>query len=337
MATIKDIAAKANVSPATVSRVLNYDETMSVSTETRNRIFKVAEELNYVKYKAKPKKASPQKTDTKTIAIIQWYTEQEEINDLYYYAIRIGIEKKAHALGCNVNLIYQDEPLTKVTDADGVIAVGKFSPDQIEMIAKTNNNIIFVDSNTLRFGYSCVVADFEGAVDQVIDHFLAHGQQKIGLLAGVEETSDAKTKLLDPRLADFKNKLTSLNLYHPEYVFTGQFLPESGYNMMQQAIKTLKGRLPQAFFAANDAIALGALKALAEYDISVPEQVSLISFNDTSLARYAYPALSSVKVFTEEMGATATEMVLTNLKAKRTIPEMTTLATQLILRASSLN
>ena len=56
MATIKDIAERAQVSPATVSRVLNYDETMSVSIETRNRIFQVAEELNYVKYKSKNKK-----------------------------------------------------------------------------------------------------------------------------------------------------------------------------------------------------------------------------------------------------------------------------------------
>ena len=100
MATIKDIAERAQVSPATVSRVLNYDETMSVSIETRNRIFQVAEELNYVKYKSKNKKNNSKSSEpTHTIAVIQWYTEQEEINDLYYYAIRIGIEKKSTSHG----------------------------------------------------------------------------------------------------------------------------------------------------------------------------------------------------------------------------------------------
>ena len=72
--------------------------------------------------------------------------------------------------------------------------------------------------------------------------------------------------------------------------------------MMNQAIEKLGENLPQAFFAANDAIALGALRSLNEHKISVPDRVSLISFNDTSLAKYAFPSLSAVKVFTEEMG-----------------------------------
>ena len=76
--TIKDVAKAANVSVATVSRVLNYDETMSVSIETRNRIFQVAEELNYVKYKSKNKKnnsKSPNKKRSMTFIIMQFASE----------------------------------------------------------------------------------------------------------------------------------------------------------------------------------------------------------------------------------------------------------------------
>ena len=82
MATIKDIAELAGVSIATVSRVLNYDSTLSVADETKKRIFEVAEQLSY---KQKPAK----KLETGNIALLQWYTEKEELEDLYYMSIRL--------------------------------------------------------------------------------------------------------------------------------------------------------------------------------------------------------------------------------------------------------
>ena len=82
MATIKDIAEKAGVSSATVSRVLNYDASLSVADETKKRIFEAAEELSY------RKRSSKRYVDQK-IAIIHWYTEKEELNDLYYLSIRL--------------------------------------------------------------------------------------------------------------------------------------------------------------------------------------------------------------------------------------------------------
>lgn len=90
MATIKDIAKSAGVSPATVSRVLNHDQSMSVSDETRQKIFDIAEELEYKKTKRRDKRYS----QNRRIAIVEWYTEEEELDDLYYYAIRLGVEKK---------------------------------------------------------------------------------------------------------------------------------------------------------------------------------------------------------------------------------------------------
>src|SRR3954462_8566690 len=87
MATIKDIAQIAGVSIATVSRVLNYDTTLSVSDETKKRIFEVAEELSY-------KKKQARKQESGKIALLQWYTEKEELEDLYYMSIRLGVENR---------------------------------------------------------------------------------------------------------------------------------------------------------------------------------------------------------------------------------------------------
>lgn len=97
MATIKDIAQLAGVSPATVSRVLNYDEKLSVGMETKQKIFEVAEHLNYKKHH---KNLASEK---QTIKLIQWYDTQEELEDLYYLSIRLGIEKKAEE--ANIRLI----------------------------------------------------------------------------------------------------------------------------------------------------------------------------------------------------------------------------------------
>lgn len=91
MATIKDIAKRAGVSITTVSRVLNYDKTLSVSDTTRKKIFRVAEDLDYTK----KKKAS---TTRDNIAIVQWYTEKQELDDLYYLSIRMGAEKQAEKM-----------------------------------------------------------------------------------------------------------------------------------------------------------------------------------------------------------------------------------------------
>ncbi len=87
MATIKDIAQLAGVSPATVSRVLNYDPDLSVGLATKQKIFEAAERLNYTKHR---KNAANTK---QTLRLIQW-DDTEELEDLYYLSIRLGIEKK---------------------------------------------------------------------------------------------------------------------------------------------------------------------------------------------------------------------------------------------------
>ena len=91
MATIKDIAKGAGVSIATVSRVLNLDETLNVSEETRKKVMEIAEELNYV-----PVKERKNKIKNYTIGIVYWYTEIQELNDPYFLSIRMSVEKKCN-------------------------------------------------------------------------------------------------------------------------------------------------------------------------------------------------------------------------------------------------
>ena len=333
MATIKDIAQAAGVSPATVSRVLNYDPAMSVSDGTRKKIFDIAEQLNY----KKSRKSKPSKTQAYRIGLIEWYTEHEELDDLYYYSIRLGIEKKAQELGYEILRVFQNDSLEQLKDIDGLIAIGKFSPAQIQQLEQYSSHLVFVDSDTLNAGHSCVTVDFENAVQKVLEHFMNAGFDQIGMITGQERTSDQASLISDPRLASFQQYLSAKGIFQADLVKVGSFSSESGYQMMSEIINKHKDQLPPAFFISSDALAIGALRALQEHGIQVPQDVSIISFNDTSIAKYIYPSLSTVTVFTEEMGKQALHILNQILTSEEdSIPYMVKLSTKLTIRESSI-
>ncbi|WP_244230400.1 substrate-binding domain-containing protein, partial [Streptococcus suis] len=219
---------------------------------------------------------------------------------------------------------------------DGIIAVGKFSSGQIAELAALSSQLIFVDSDTLTEGFSCVTTDFVHSVQTVIDHFRFQGLTDIGLLVGQEETTDGHQLPTDPRLTAFRTYLDTLGMLQENYIYQGKFSTQSGYELMSQAIADLGDQLPPAFFMANDTLAVGALRALQERQIAVPEQVQLITFNDTAITRQVYPALSSISVYTEEMGQEAMQLldrVITSPTPHH--PRKIKLGTQLVIRESS--
>ena len=222
-------------------------------------------------------------------------------------------------------------------DINGLIAIGKFSPAQIQQLEQYSNHLVFVDSDTLSAGHSCVTVDFENAVKKVLKHFINAGFDQIAMIAGQERTSDQARLISDPRLASFQQYLSEKGIFQPEFVKIGSFSSESGYQMMTELINEHKDKLPSAFFISSDALAIGALRALQEHGIHVPQDVSIISFNDTSIAKYIYPSLSTVTVFTEEMGKQALHILNQSLTSEEeSIPYMVKLSTKLTIRESSI-
>ena len=144
IATIKDIAQLVGVSSATVSRVLNYDKELSVGDDTKKKIFQAAEDLNYTKYKKNQPKAPH------TLRLVQWFSEQEELEDIYYLSIRLGIERKAEAL--KIPLIKESLEELSEKEADGTIALGKFDSQQVQQLAELPGKLLFVDFDALALG-----------------------------------------------------------------------------------------------------------------------------------------------------------------------------------------
>lgn len=329
MATIKDIAEKVGVSIATVSRVLNYDTTLSVSDDTKKKIFEVAEEVSYKK--RKPKKTIAQKK----VAFIHWYTEKEELDDLYYLSIRLGIEKRCEHNGIHLVKFFQDNyQEIEEDDIEGIIAVGKFSKKEIQDLYKISKKIVFVDFSPDDDLFDSVVIDFEKATKRVLEYFIHKGHKKIGYIGGREVFKDQTASIEDQREKTFKLHLSNNGMLHESFIYSGRFTVNDGYNLMKKAIEEHGENLPTAFFVGNDTMAVGCLHALHEDKIPVPDRVSIIGVNDISVSKYVFPPLSTVKVYTELMGETAVDLLMERLTFDRTIPKKVLISTKLKIRQS---
>ncbi|TDQ40842.1 LacI family DNA-binding transcriptional regulator [Aureibacillus halotolerans] len=325
MATIKDIADKAGVSASTVSRVLNYDETLSVADETKKKIFQVAEELSYQKGRSRRSVAN-------RIAFIHWVNEQEELDDIYYMAIRYGVEGRAEAKNTQLLKYVENDYASIDPNIDGIIAVGRFYEEQIERLKQVTENIVFLDFNPGDQSSDAVVVDFEHVTELVMTHFDHQGHHHIGFIGGYETFKAKFAPSQDAREKYYRSYLAERGRLDERFIFLADFSVHDGYTLMEKAIAELGDELPTAFYVANDPLAIGCLRALHEAGISVPDRVSLVGVNDINVSKYVYPSLSSVKIYTELMGETAVDLVLERIHDNRTVPKKVYLANTLILR-----
>jgi len=333
MATLKDIAAIAKVSVSTVSRVLNYDRTLSVSDSTRENVFKAAEELNYKKMKSKSK-IEEKKKDDLLIGIIEWYSMSEELSDPYYLSIRSGIERACFEKKIQIKTLFKENgkiDTDQLEGVDSIIAIGKYSQKEVKSFSKFTQNIVFVDSSPNDYLYDSIVVDFKDAMTNVINYFIEKGHEKIAFIGGKEYVGDDQEELIDPRESSFINILSNKNLLNEDLIVNGPFDVESGYNLAKEIIN--KGDFT-AIFVASDSMAVGALRALNELKYKIPKDISIIGFNDISTAEYMTPPLTTVKVYTEYMGRTAVEKILSKINFDRIIPQKTVIPTELIERKS---
>lgn len=335
MTTLKDIAEIANVSVSTVSRVLNYDQTLSVSDLTRENVFKAAEELNYKKLKSKSDLQKKNKEEL-LIGIIEWYSMSEELSDPYYLSIRSGIERACFERKIQIKTIFKEDGkihMDQLSEVDSIIAIGKYSQKEVKMFSSLTQNIVFVDSCPNDHLYDSVVVDFYDAMENVIEYLMDKGHKDIAFLGGKEFVGDDQEELIDPRESAFINILSNKNLLNKNLIVNGPFNVESGYNLAKEIVE--KGDFT-AIFVASDSMAVGAIRAFNELDYKIPEDISIVGFNDIPTAEYLMPPLTTVKVYTEYMGRTAVEKILSKINFDRIIPQKTVIPTELVERESVL-
>lgn len=325
MATLKEVAEKAGVSIATVSRVLNFDETLNVPTVTKRRIFEIAEELQYITVKQRKKRIKKL-----TIGIVQWYTETQELKDPYYLSIRMAVEKKCDGEGINFRGLSLYDPPPK--DIDGIAAIGKFGQDELKLLDGLSKHIVFVDSSPDEIKYDSIVTDYKNGVTDALSYLYSLKHRSIGYIGGLEYINDKKDVVKDYREETYKLFMKDKGLFQENWLFKGSFTPEDGYRLMHEALSS-KER-PTAFFIASDPMAIGAYKAAFEKGFSIPKDISIVGFDDIYTSQFLIPALTTIKVYTDFMGETAVETLSERLKTGRKISKKILIPTQLIIRES---
>ncbi|WP_297427442.1 LacI family DNA-binding transcriptional regulator [Clostridium sp.] len=330
MATIKEIASMAEVSISTVSRVLNFDETLNVSDATREKILRIADELDYVS--SKTKKAKNKKS--KDIGIIYWYNYEEELGDPYYLSIRLAAEKKCNDNSFNLIKLNENSNIDDIKSVSGIIAIGRFSASTVEKLSTANENIVFVDFSPNENRFDSVKADLGKATIEILDYLYELGHRKIGFIGGKKlETIDYKDKNLDERNIKYKEFMESKGIYNPKYIFeTEKFSFKAGYNLMKEALRS-KNKIT-AFFIGNDTMAVGAYKAVSEEGLSIPEDISIIGFNDQPSAKYMIPALTTIRIPCEYLGKAAVDLLLENLNGAREYNKKVIIPTEFKIRES---
>ncbi len=333
MATLKEISERVGVSISTVSRVLNHDETLLVLDETKMRIFEAAEDLEYktiTQRKNKNKKSNKYK-----IGLVEMYDVSKQLEDPYYLLLKNTVEKECFNNNIKLVKLYNNsfkyESLEE-QDLHGIIAIGKFSDEEINMMNEYSSNIVFLDSSPNDEKYDSVKINFKMGVFAALNHLYDLGHRKIGYIGDEKTLGDNKLRERDVRLKYFNEYMIEKNILNKDYIINCDMTASSGYTAIKEFIK--KNDMPTAFFVATDTIATGVLKALYEHNINVPNDISLVGFNDILVSKYTLPALSTVRVHIEYMADACVTLMVEKLN-NREYTKKVVIPSQLIIREST--
>lgn len=304
MASIRDIAREAKVSPGTVSRVLNNDPTLSVSKDTRERIHRVANELQYQKSARK----------NKSIQIITYASRAKEMSDPYYREIRLAIEAEVKRLNLSLKRTIRIDgndknlDLYKVDKAGAIIVVGNFSTEALNTLRDYNKNIVVINNPNTPKSIDAVYSDLHYSMTNLLNEIKALGMTQIAYIGGSHMIRDLAgtpfSNHTDVRYEAYREWCSEHQI--SEITMIDGWKKENG----EEAVKTLLNahQLPEVFIAGNDMIAIGILQQIQYEKIAIPKDVKLISFNDLEVIQYAVPSISSVHIPVDEFGRTAVRM-----------------------------
>ncbi len=286
------------------------------------------------------KDAAPSRSEQRfRIGIVCKHTWEEEAASPFFTSLRESVERQARALGMTIARLFRPgEPLAHgdMRRLDGLVMIGAIDPRPILEVCDASSNLVFL-KNTVEqeTDIDVVQNDMAGATREGLELLSRLGHRTIGLITGTIYAPDIVTRRpstsIDVRHQAYLEWMRDAGRLEPGHVHLAPWTTEGGYRAAVEAIR--KGRLPTAFIIANDSFAVGALRAFSEAGIRVPEEVSMISFDNTRLAETAIPPLSSFELDPAEAGRQAVQLLLERIHGRRT-PIRVTIPSRLVVRQS---
>jgi LacI family transcriptional regulator len=300
-ATIRDVAKRAQLSVATVSRALNGFE--NVSEAARERIAAAVSELGYVPH-AGARSLSLARNNAVGVVLPDLHGE-------FFSEIVRGMDREASERGYLLllsNLHAKTEQATKALRAmrgrvDGLLVMAPHLPeDELASALPPGLPVVLINTRGQAGGHAAIHLDNAAGAAAVIDHFASLGRKKVVHIAGPVGNVDAQERAAAARSAAERNGLQLLQV-------AGDFEEESGAEAVKQLIAA--GHAFDAVFAANDNMAMGAIEALRRAGLNVPEDVAVAGFDDIPLARHL--GITTVRVRIAELGERALGRLLDGL------------------------
>jgi len=294
MVTIKDVAKEAGVAISTVSNVINGVD--NVSPATKQKVLDAVEKLKYVpNFNARTLKSNKKNTVGLFLSSLQGE---------FYLKLVQAIHLQCKLGGYMLNVYVSNENtgeeiygMVLSSGVEGAIIMNEsLSDDFIEQIAKNRMPMVFIDRKQSGEYISSVTVDNYGGAKTGMEYLVRQGHRRIGYIHGID-SGDNKER--------FRAYLDVLNRNHlaveENFILYGAFEENVAFEAVRQFISQ-KPELPDAFFCANDEMACGCIRALAASGISVPEQVSVLGFDNNTLAAYCQPALTTLGNPANELG-----------------------------------
>ena len=330
--TITDVARAANVHASTVSRVLNGRAELSLLPETRERVIAAATRLGY-RPSALARGLRLRRTFTLGMLV-------PDITNPVFPSIIKGVEGAAHTRGYHLILCNTDDSFEREASylrvlrewrVDGIlIASSSTAESTIAELRREKVPFVLVNSASRASDDLAVTPDNRQGVSAALDHLIQLGHRRIGLIAAPQTTVTGQERLLAARAA-----LRRHHLAHEDalVVVADSFSEVSGYRAARRLL--LDGEPLTAIFCANDLIALGTIRFARELGLTVPDDLSVVGFNNIPQSELFDPPLTTVNVPQEEMGVLAAALLIDQLEGRHIDRRRVVLETEIVVRGST--
>lgn len=330
--TIKDVANKVGVSVATVSYVLNGKK--KISEATKQKIYEAMEELNYV---PDINAQGLNSHSSKLIGVVVPQTENgdklmfqngfysEVLGSIEYYARQKGYHVIISATDTNESYL----KLAKQRNLDGIIVIGMYPDDFYKELKKTDIPIVLIDSYCNDFYYHSIRIDDAYGSYLATKYLLENGHREIAFFVGQIKDNGVMKK----RLQGYKHALEEFDVkFNEKYVFEGQIEYESGIKLADRLVDS---KFPvTAIVCAADILAIGVMSELYKLGVKVPDDISIVGFDDLEISNYLTPPLTTIHQQISLKGKKAVEMLLEHIEKINLPKQEEVLSLELIERGS---
>lgn len=325
--TIKDIARLAQVSHTTVSRALN--DSPLINAETKEKIKQIAEEMGYT-----PNFSAKSLVMDRSYNIGLFFsTLATGTSAGFFYETVRGVNsviKEGYNMVVRGIDDYEHFRSIHRKSFDGVIVMSQSSKDDpfLEHLSAAGIPHIVLNRRVgASKGMNILSDDRQGAY-KAVEHLILHGHRRIAIIEGKEGFQSTKERREGYLMAMSEHGIPC----EPVYQVQGNYDLKSGYSAMRKLLK-MEPR-PTAVFCQNDDMAVGAMKAIAEERLSVPEDISVVGFDDSMFSAFLSPALTTVKRPIEEISRKGAELLLECIESKQHPEDVIHLHTELVIRES---